>query len=62
MQCVSIKGVQVDTVAGRVVAIADGDNLTVRNSGSHQHHIRLIVIDAPERNVPRRKVVAALRK
>jgi endonuclease YncB( thermonuclease family) len=37
------------TVTGRVVAIADGDTLTVLDDAKRQHKIRLAGIDAPER-------------
>jgi hypothetical protein len=37
------------TLAGRVVAIADGDNLTVSDTSNRQHKIRLAGIDAPEK-------------
>ena len=35
-------------IAGRVVAIADGDTLTVLDSANTQHRIRLQGIDAPD--------------
>lgn len=39
-----------DTVVrGRVVRIADGDTITVLDSEKHQHKIRLVGIDAPEK-------------
>jgi endonuclease YncB( thermonuclease family) len=38
-----------ETLSGRVVHIADGDTITVLDSGNHQHKIRLAGIDAPER-------------
>lgn len=41
-----------ETIQGRVVAVLDGDTLTVLDSGNHQHHIRLIGIDAPEKSQP----------
>ncbi len=34
---------------GRVVAIADGDTITVLDAGNSQHRVRLQGIDAPER-------------
>jgi endonuclease YncB( thermonuclease family) len=37
------------TLTGKVVAIADGDTLTVLDSSNVQHKIRLHGIDAPER-------------
>jgi endonuclease YncB( thermonuclease family) len=37
------------TVTGKVVAIADGDTLTVLDDAKVQHKIRLAGIDAPER-------------
>jgi endonuclease YncB( thermonuclease family) len=36
------------TLSGRVVAIADGDTITVLDSTDTQHRIRLVGIDAPE--------------
>src|SRR5258708_39073550 len=36
------------TFPGRVVAIADGDTITVLDSANTQHRIRLAGIDAPE--------------
>jgi endonuclease YncB( thermonuclease family) len=40
------------TLVGRVVAIADGDTLTVLDDQKTQHKIRLAGIDAPERKQP----------
>jgi endonuclease YncB( thermonuclease family) len=37
---------------GRVVAIADGDTLKVLDASLREHRIRLLGIDAPERNQP----------
>lgn len=37
------------TLYGRVVAVQDGDTLTVLDSGRRQHRIRLYQIDAPEK-------------
>lgn len=37
------------TLYGRVVAVHDGDTLTVLDSGRRQHRIRLYQIDAPEK-------------
>jgi endonuclease YncB( thermonuclease family) len=41
-----------NTIDGRVVAIADGDTLTVLDSKNQQHKIRLAGIDAPEKSQP----------
>jgi endonuclease YncB( thermonuclease family) len=40
------------TLTGRVVAIADGDTLTVLDGQNGQHKIRLAGIDAPEKAQP----------
>jgi endonuclease YncB( thermonuclease family) len=39
---------QPQTITGKVVAIADGDTLTVLDASNRQHKIRLDGIDAPE--------------
>ncbi|HKE03664.1 MAG TPA: thermonuclease family protein [Blastocatellia bacterium] len=39
---------QPQTITGKVVAIADGDTLTVLDANKQQHTIRLVGIDAPE--------------
>lgn len=44
--------VTADTITGRVVAIADGDTITVLDAGNQQHKIRLAGIDAPEKKQP----------
>jgi len=41
-----------DTLEGKVVAIADGDTVTVLDAGQNQHKIRLAGIDAPEKGQP----------
>jgi endonuclease YncB( thermonuclease family) len=38
-----------DTLAGRVVGIADGDTLTLLDATNTQHKIRLAGIDSPEK-------------
>lgn len=43
---------QASELRGRVVAIADGDTVTVLDDGQAQHKIRLAGIDAPERGQP----------
>lgn len=37
---------------GRIVAVADGDTITVLDSDKRQHRIRVAGIDAPERGQP----------
>ena len=41
--------VNADTLTGRVVAVADGDTLTLLDATNQQHKIRLSGIDAPEK-------------
>ena len=41
-----------DTLYGRVVAVADGDTVTVLDNDHRQHKIRLMGIDAPEKKQP----------
>jgi endonuclease YncB( thermonuclease family) len=43
---------QMRTINGKVVAIADGDTLTVLDGRLMQHKIRLAGIDAPEKGQP----------
>ncbi len=40
------------TIEGRVVAVADGDTVTVLDGTNTQHKIRLAGIDAPEKKQP----------
>jgi endonuclease YncB( thermonuclease family) len=44
-----------DTLTGRVVAIQDGDTLTLLDGYKQQHRIRLFGIDAPESGQPFRE-------
>lgn len=44
--------VHAGTLVGKVVAIADGDTVTVLDRNNRQHRIRLAGIDAPERKQP----------
>jgi len=37
---------------GRVIAVADGDTVTVLDAQQQRHRVRLLGIDAPERNQP----------
>jgi endonuclease YncB( thermonuclease family) len=46
--CLSIC-VQAAELRGRVVAVADGDTVTVLDSERHQYKVRLAGIDAPEK-------------
>ena len=41
-----------DTLIGRVVAVADGDTITVLDASNTQYKIRLAGIDAPEKGQP----------
>lgn len=41
-----------DTLRGKVIAVSDGDTLTVLDEDLHTHKIRLAGIDAPEKNQP----------
>lgn len=38
-----------EMLIGRVIAVADGDTVTVLDASRQQHRIRLVGIDAPER-------------
>jgi len=41
-----------ETITGRVVAVVDGDTITVLDANKVQHKIRLSGIDAPEKKQP----------
>lgn len=41
-----------DVISGRIVAISDGDTVTLLDSAKQQHKIRLAGIDAPEKKQP----------
>lgn len=45
-------GLAAKDITGRVVAISDGDTLTVLDASKAQHKIRLAGIDAPEKAQP----------
>ena len=41
-----------DTLQGKVVKIADGDTVTIVDNSGKKHRIRLMGIDAPEKDRP----------
>lgn len=41
--------IHAETLSGRVVAVSDGDTITVLNADKDQHKIRVAGIDAPEK-------------
>lgn len=41
-----------DTLAGRVIAVADGDTITIRDGGRNRHRVWLAGIDAPKSKQP----------
>ncbi len=45
----SAPAVWAEVLVGRVIAVADGDTVTVLDAARQQHRIRLVGIDAPER-------------
>ena len=45
----TLAGVHAANITGRVVAVADGDTVTVLDDTNTQHRIRLSGIDAPEK-------------
>lgn len=52
LACTLSTSLNAQTLAGEVVAIADGDTLTLLDANHVQHKIRLAGIDAPERKQP----------
>jgi endonuclease YncB( thermonuclease family) len=46
------QAVRADVLTGRVVAVADGDTVTVLDADQNKHKIRLAGIDAPESRQP----------
>ena len=48
--CLAAFPVFAESLAGRVVSIADGDTLTVLDGSNTQYRIRLAGIDAPEKH------------
>lgn len=44
--------VHAETIRGKVVAVADGDTITVLDDTRTQHKIRLAGVDAPEKKQP----------
>ena len=47
-----VSSASADQLTGRVVAIADGDTITVLDAANQPHKIRLAGIDAPEKMQP----------
>jgi endonuclease YncB( thermonuclease family) len=41
-----------ETLIGRIVGVADGDTITLLDAQRSQHKVRLMGIDAPEKNQP----------
>lgn len=50
--CIATLVAQTQVLRGRVVAVADGDTITVLDASRVQHHVRLNGIDAPETAQP----------
>jgi len=51
LSAVEVAGAQAN-LSGRVVAVADGDTITVLDADRTQHRVRIAGIDAPERGQP----------
>jgi endonuclease YncB( thermonuclease family) len=49
LACLSLPAIAAAPYTGRVVAISDGDTLTVLDADRREHRVRLAGIDAPER-------------
>lgn len=45
-------GAAADVLGGKVLAVTDGDTITVLDAGDVQHVVRLAGIDAPEKRMP----------
>jgi endonuclease YncB( thermonuclease family) len=54
LTCIVLQSTHViaETLKGRVVKVSDGDTITVLDTTNHQHKIRLMGIDAPEKKQP----------
>lgn len=50
--CLLLGSASAETIAGKVVGVADGDTVTVLDATKTQHKIRLSGIDAPENAQP----------
>jgi len=49
---VIVQAASAETISGKVVAITDGDTLTIVDNDRKRHRIRLAEVDAPERKQP----------
>lgn len=48
----ALSATHADSLTGRVVAVTDGDTITILDTSNTQHKIRLSGIDAPEKTQP----------